>query len=211
MTVLLGASIAGWIFIQSGSNNYAHDSRSGRNASPAEWKQRLAQRGLAELRHSQARGLAPLMASHDGPEGMPMALRRSIAKNLQGVDALHLRFARARHERTPIGVGLWVVEGEGVTCLFREDSPASSCRTSLATKRQGIWLETYKISKAQPGRPSHFLALGAVPEGVRAMSATIAGSPRTVPVRNDVWAVRAESPISSIRAVRAIDRRRGSD
>lgn len=190
----------GWLFVRMGN-----DGSSVRETHPKSntsgWKHKLSQRGISESRESQEEGLVPQMAAHSAPEAMPMRMRRRIAEVLHGVGALHLQFNKAQRGRTPVGVDLWIVEGRGVTCLFLEETLASSCRTRVEARRQGIWLETYKISKVHPEQPSHFLALGAVPDGVHVVPVTIAGSPRAVRVRKNVWAIRAETPIEFRRMV----------
>jgi hypothetical protein len=149
----------------------------------------------------QTRGLSALSASQGAPEDMPKALRRQI-RRLKAGKPFHLRFDEAQHARTPIGVGIWIVEGAGITCIFREGLPASACEPTGDTKLNGISLGTYTTDKAHPGRPLSFLALGVVPEGVRAVLARVASSRRAVRVRNGAWAIRAKTPIKIERLVR---------
>jgi Flp pilus assembly protein CpaB len=203
IAVLLALGVAGWFALQAGDSgsNGSAAADAARSGAPESWKTRLAQRGMARVEAGQVREPA-LTASHGPAESMPEAMRQKIRDNLNGVAPLHLRFQQAQHVRTPIGVGLWIVEGAGVACIFREGLPASSCRTSFDARREGIWLETYSTSKAHPGVPTGFLALGVVPEGVRAVSVTINGSRALLPVEGGVWAKRARVPIKIQRLVR---------
>lgn len=161
------------------------------------WQERLVQRAAVKSATTQGAGYAPLIASHGAAERMPMATRRRIKKNLHGAGPLRLRFNHAQYVKASAGVGLWIVEGAGVTCLFREAKPfpPSACRTSVEARRQGITLETYRTSKEHPGLPIAFLAVGAVPDGVPWITVMISGSRRKVRVQNGVWAIRARTPV----------------
>lgn len=144
---------------------------------------------------SGVQGLPPLSASLGSLEVMPAAVQRRIRDNLTSPKSLRLRFDRAQHARAPIGVGVWLVEGPDVTCIFREGLPASSCLKTAEAKRNGISLGTYRTDKAHHGRPVDFLALGVVPVGIRAVRVEIVGSRRVVQAPSGVWAVRAKAAI----------------
>jgi hypothetical protein len=203
VATLLAACALVWL-------QFIRDNRGGRESStPAShrardsWQERFVRRGIAQLRAGEARELPPLTGSHGTAEAMPEVMRRRIGQNLQGVGPLHLRFDQAQYEPTPVGVGVWIVEGRGVACIFTDGMPASSCRTSVDARRGGIWLGTYRTSKVHPGRPTSFLTLGAVPNNVRAVSLIIgSGSPTTIRVLNHVWAVRTRASVEIQRLVR---------
>jgi hypothetical protein len=167
------------------------------------WQERFVRRGIAQLRAGKTGELAPLTASHGTAEAMPEVMRRRIGQNLNGVGSLHLRFDQAQYEPTPVGVGVWIVEGRGVACIFTDGMPASSCRTSVDARREGIWLGTYRTSKVHPGRPTSFLTLGAVPDNVRAVSLIVGSDPpTTIRVLNHVWAVRTRASVEIQRLIR---------
>jgi hypothetical protein len=193
ITITLALVVGGWLAL---SAKKGDTSEQAAPYQPEAWQMRLVHRGAAELRRDRAQ-VAPLTAFHGRAEGMPVGMRRRVAKNLPGSGPLHLRFDGAQYVRTDRDLALWITEGRGVTCIFRDKIASSACRTSAGARREGIWLGTYKTSRAHPGRPSHFLAFGVVPNGVRAVAVEVDGSspPTIVQTKNDVWAVRAETPI----------------
>ncbi len=137
-------------------------SESPSSASPREWKAELVRRGVKALKEGEAKGLAPLGASHGAAEPVPLPMQRKLRRNLYGKGSLGLRLDRAQRVQTPAGVAFWIVEGRGVTCIFLDEA-SSSCKTSVEARKTGVFLETYRITKAHPGRPSHFLVVGAMP------------------------------------------------
>lgn len=168
---------------------------------PAPWQSELVGGGLEELRTGRARGLPPLSSSLGAAEGVPSSVRRLIERN-RGSDSMRLRFGQAQHLSTSVGVGFWIIEGRGVTCLYREpismhreETLASSCRKTVDARQEGITLETYRVTAAHPDRPSHFLAIGIAPTGARAVSVRMDDSPAKIPVRNGAWGARSERPI----------------
>lgn len=148
--------------------------------------------------------VSPLTSDHGMPEYMPQSMRRRVAKNLEGLNDLPLRLNRAQYVRTRGGIGLWIVEGPHVSCLVRDKLASVACRRSAKARRLGIWLGTYKVNRAHPRRPEHFLALGVVPSGIKAVGVKIVGSKRelTAPTVHGVWAVGAKTPIHFQRLIR---------
>ena len=192
MVVFVG--LIGFALASSREGGRHHESRS-YEQSPGNWQVALVHRGVTELSDGKGSDLVPLAALFGAKEGMPAMLRRRIRVNLGGVTALKLRFAQAQHLASPDGSSFWIVEGKGVTCLFRDGLPASSCRTSASAREEGIWLGTYSTSETEPGRPVAFLALGIVPGASTSVKVRSEGSQITIPVRNHLWALKSRFPI----------------
>jgi hypothetical protein len=159
------------------------------------WQTDLVRLGLAELSAGKGVGFAPLGGFYGSRESMPKALRGRIRQNLGGVASLGLRFAQAQHVTSPLRVSFWIVEGKGVTCVFRDGLPASACRTSVLARREGIWLETYSTSQEEVGHPVAFLALGVAPERVRYVAVRSGRVHRLIHPVDHIWAMRSRSPI----------------
>lgn len=199
--LVLALGVAGAIFY-SLSTDASRQPDSGHTALSPKWAARLRRGSLEERRSGEAKGLPALTGRYGPAEGMPVAAQDAIDHNVRGIGTLSLHFAEAQYAKAAGGVGLWIVEGPSVTCIFPDGSPSSSCKPSAAANETGITLETYRISKVHPRRPTGFLALGVVPAGVRAMSVTINGSPKIARVRNGVWSMRANAPIEYRRLIR---------
>src|SRR6187431_962599 len=75
---------------------------SDRQSSPAalnSWQDRLAHRGEAELKSEVSRPQVRLSVRYGPSEGVPIAVRRRITRNLHGVRSLGLRFGQAQYLR----------------------------------------------------------------------------------------------------------------
>lgn len=145
-----------------------------------------------------AKAREPSLPTLDGPaDGMPPAMRKKLTENLSNASALHLRFGQAQFVRTTSGVGLWLIEGADVTCIVQDVSAATGCRGSHEAQRQGVWLGTFTVSRAQPTHPTHYLAVGVVPQSVYAVVLGIVGTKavKTIRTRLGVWSLGANRPI----------------
>jgi hypothetical protein len=130
---------------------------------------------------------------------MPPTFRSAVIKTLGGHQRLGLHFDRARHVNTAVGVGIWVVRGNGITCIFEANRGASSCAGDAYVVRQGLELV---LGQGTPlphnrGIPGHFLALGIAPDSVKAVRLKVVGDKSiTVPVIKDAYGLRAGAPIN---------------
>lgn len=201
VVVTLGLLIAGLLLFRALTGESSGDGRIARSASSREWQGPMVRRGLRELRDGQARGLQPLTEAQGKAEGMPEAMRRMAEAVLGGDKRLNLRFDQAQYVSTPTGAGVWIVEGEAVTCLFRDKTGASSCDTSANARRRGLLLEAYRQS-SKHGPRRDFLALGVSPKGFAAVRVKIGGEVRTIPIVDGAYGYRAERPIRLVHFVR---------
>jgi hypothetical protein len=181
--------------ILSSQNGDRHQEPPAHQQGQGSWQVSLVHRGITEMSEGRGSGSEPLSAYFGQKEPMPSMLRKRISRNLGGVSALHLRFTQAQHVNSSLGPSFWIVEGRGVTCLFRDGMPASSCRTSVSAREEGIWLGTYSTRNGEPGRPVNFLAMGVVPRAIGSVVAHTGPSKGTVRVRRHIWALRSRFPI----------------
>jgi len=160
-----------------------------------DWQTELVRRGSSELRAGKGAGLEPLGANFGRQEPMPKAMRYRIRQNLGNISALGLNFKTSHYVTTSMGISVWIVNGRDVTCLFRERSAASSCRTRVAAEREGIWLGTYSTSKARPGQPVDYLAVGVAPGTVNSVVVGTGTTRKTLHLKAHAWALRGRNPI----------------
>jgi hypothetical protein len=125
---------------------------------------------------------------------MPLAMRRAVHQTIGNSSVFRLHLDRAHFVQTPLGGGLWLVEGNGVTCAFRARVGSSTCRTTVQARRHGLLLETYR-TKGRGGAPTNFLALGIAPGWVRSALVRIAGEQQVIEVIKHGYALRAKDPI----------------
>lgn len=137
----------------------------------------------------------PFSALEPAIGGMPPQLRAEAREVLGSPAPMRLRFDEARYGRAPTGVGLWMVPGRGVTCMFRAVSIASTCIATVDAYRYGMLLQTYKVGKAPGIRPSHFVVLGVAPDGAKTVSVKFGERTRTVPIVDNAFRVQAEAQI----------------
>lgn len=193
MCIVVIASVG--VFTLSSQDGVRQQEPSTYNPAQSNWQHSLAHRGIVEISEGRGADLKPLSAYFGSREPMPNTLRKRISRNLGGVGPLHLRFAQAQYLVSSSGPSFWIVEGRGVTCMFRDGLPASSCRTSVSAREDGIWLGTYSTRQAKPGRPVAFLALGVLPQAAGTVVAHTGKSKITVPVRSHIWVLRSRFPI----------------
>jgi hypothetical protein len=190
--VIVVIASATWAVAQGGHQHEPHNvalQRLGRT-----WETLVARgRREAPPAHRQHWPFAKIVAASGG---MPEALRAEAEEALGDGGRLGLRFGQARYGATPGGVGLWVVPGDGVTCMFRSPSIAAACRTTAQAYRNGIVLQTYKLGKSHHGRPKSFAALGIAPDGLRFMALEIGKRRTSIPLHGNVYLVESRSPIA---------------
>lgn len=123
-----------------------------------------------------------------------MKLRRMRAALGPRSSILGLDMGSGYFVRTRLGVGIWVLAGHRVTCLFNGHSGAVACDTSANTTRYGL----ISVSGPSPIRFKHppVAAVGLVPDGVKAVRLEVLGrSDHVVPVSNNTFALEAHRPI----------------
>lgn len=158
--------------------------------------------GLDELTDPSNRGLAPLAITKTVPESMPAGMRRKVSETIGPSRVMRLDLDHAQLVRTRIGLGVWVVEGRGVTCLFRDGVGSSTCQTSVQARKHGLLLETYKVGKDHTAPPTHFTAFGVTPNWARTVMAKVGRHQRKIAVVSHAYALRAEQPIEVQRLMR---------
>jgi hypothetical protein len=158
--------------------------------------------GLDKLNDPSNRGLPPLAITRTAPESMPPGMRRKVHETIGPSGVMQLDFDQAQLVRTQIGLGVWVVEGRGVTCAFRDGVGSSICQTSVQARRHGLLLEVYKVGKDLMAPPTHFTAFGVAPNWAHIVVAKIGGRQREIPVVSHAYALRAEQPIEVQRLMR---------
>lgn len=136
----------------------------------------------------------PFHGIHAEPK-MPVSLRHGALRTLGGGEGLQLEFDHARYVMTPAHVGLWVVQGKAVTCIFRDLRPATACDTTTHVEKYGLDLEVYHIGDGKNASPDRFLLLGIVPDRVNAVRLSVRGHPSVDPVSSNTFGRRAEAPI----------------
>jgi hypothetical protein len=193
LVVSAAALVAAWALFGR-HENASVTTEPGRESLEEHWE-KLANHGVKEL---QSRPLGHRWPySHLRGEGreMPPKMRHATSKTLRKSGPLKLRFDQSQYVVTPAGVGLWVVRGRGVTCMFIDKTAAVSCATTAQVERRGLLLEVYRTGPPPRAKPTHFLALGIAPDWARAVRATIDGEPKTIPIVDNAYAQRAETPI----------------
>jgi len=111
-----------------------------------------------------------------------------------GLRELSLSFRHAYHLKTKLSIGVWVVEGRAVTCLFNDHDFAVACDTSANTARYGLVI----ISGPSPSIYKHppVVALGIVPNRFRTVRlGVVGGRDHLVGVVGNTFALRARHPI----------------
>ncbi len=149
------------------------------------------------------------------PRYAEVSVRQGLGKSYEAFRA------ESSHLVHTAGGGIWVVtgrvSGEGVACMVQASRAAVACASEVEMVRNGLALGIVE----HPSKPPHsFLVLGIAPDRVRAIRATVGVGAdamlRTVPVRNNAYAIRARVPIgveelcgvSGLRASRAGPSRR---
>ncbi len=166
----------------------------GQESATEHWE-KLANRGLAELRARPAGQRWPYSHLRGDGQEMPRRMREEVSESLEGSGPLKLRFDHSQYAVTPAGVGLWIVRGKGVTCMFQDKTGAASCATTAQVERRGLFLEVYRAGPPPGAKPTHFVALGIAPDWAQSVRATIGRGSRVIPIVDNLYSQRAETPI----------------
>lgn len=169
------------------------------------WTQ-VARSGLRRVKTEKLSQSWPFASLHKPPSGMPPRLKQEARAMLHAGGSLRLRYRDAAYARTHTGIGLWVVPGRAVICVFRAVKIVSACVTAARANREGIALGVYRVGKPDK-RPTHFTLLGVVPDGVRALKVEEGKTVRTIPVIDNSFETSARHPIR-VAAVERSDTRK---
>jgi hypothetical protein len=197
ISVLLLALLGGGWLLVSYSNNQQPELEV-QASQGAGWQVQLVQRAVRL--QEQARKPWPFAPMRAQAEFMPPRFRHDAKATLgKGQQQLGLQFDRAQYVDTDVGIGIWVVRGKGVTCIFHAITAAAACNTNVDAGRRGLALVVGEGSSPSPGAlPLRFLALGIAPDWARAvrLKSLASSSKRTAPVVDNAFAIRARGPIS---------------
>jgi hypothetical protein len=153
------------------------------------------------LANDQALTSWPFTGLRAQAQAMPLQMRHA-ARDTLGVDQnyLSLNYDQVEYARTAIGVGIWVVKGNGVTCIFQDKSGAATCSTNVNFVHHGGLLVVGKANQFSPTsfkRPTQFLAIGIAPDSIKAARLRVLGQKaRRIPVVGNTFGLRAGAPIN---------------
>lgn len=195
--VLLGV---GWLLL-SGPNDGNTPFEFGKSHLAFNWRKAMVRRGTEELRRDE-RGLLHRFGFMRGrSKVVPQKTRRAITVSIGRASALRLHFNRALLLPTATGIGIWVIEGNGVTCISSAKDGSTACDTSLDAWRKGLLLETYRLRASVRDRPTDFVALGVVPNWANAIEISINNTNRIVRVHRGAYGLRARTSIKVMRVI----------
>lgn len=156
------------------------------------WKSLLA----ARAERSAGADLSPRSFSGlSEPMALPAEERRRAYSVLgPGTDALGLDFEHAYFLKTRWSVGLWLLKGHGIACVFNSRSFAAACDTVPHIAKRGLVIVSGRAPVGD-SRPE-VTALGIVPNGFRSVRVGLVGArDKLVLVSNNSFVVRARRPI----------------
>jgi hypothetical protein len=201
LTLLAG----GWFLASGLDSQEAEPEAHAVSAGSDGWQAKLVRRAAEISSGYSTSQLWPFAAMRDRPEPMSQRLRRDAAATLgRGHQALGLRFDGAQYVDTTTGIGIWVVRGKGVVCIFHAKTMAAACNTDAEAGDSGLVLVVGDGPIPSPGAlPKRFLALGIAPDWTRAVRLQIVdGASKTVPVIDNAFALRARAPINLEKLIR---------
>lgn len=193
--MVIALLVIGWLALGQGSSRHALSGHSPVSRAMANRWQQLADRGVAE--EKSVFGPVPWQFSALGHTANKMSLREIHAAEHTLADSwpLRLHFEHARYLAARGKIGLWVVRGRGVICMFRMNRSGSVCDTSANVAQKGLLLEVY-VSGPPPQRQSmHYLALGIAPDWAKRVWVEAGGGLEEIPINDNCYRVRANSPI----------------
>jgi len=198
LTLALALVLAGW-FALNRFDGEQDEPRAPLSTGSNSWQAQLVRKGRS-LQRDPARRIWPFSATRGPAEFMPLQIRQAAKATLgKGQRQLGLRFEGAQYLDTPLGIGMWVVKGRGVTCIFHERKALAACNVSVDVGRRGLTLVA-GARDADAGTntlPTRFLALGIAPDWARAVRLQIVGGgSKTIPVIDNAYALRARAPIN---------------
>ena len=141
-------------------------------------------------------------------ESMPPAMRRVARETLGGARNLNLRFDRAHYVSASAGVDLWVVEGDGVTCIFRDKSGGVFMQHDRGGEAARDARRGLQAGSVATEGPVDCLAIGVVPGWARAVAVKIGKTSKVLPIEGYAYALRAEQPIRAARQADSLIARR---
>jgi len=121
---------------------------------------------------------------------------RRVANITVGGAQLGLRFDQAQFIRTEGGVGVWLVKGNKVACIFEAESVVGACNTGLDIARNGLILVTSREYPPRGQLPEHFLGVGIAPNWAKAVRLRVGPQREIIPVANNVYSLQARDPIN---------------
>jgi hypothetical protein len=128
------------------------------------------------------------------PESMPRELGSQVAQQL-GIRPRTLNLAAAQFIWAE-GQRLWLVGGGGGICLVQASGGAVACDLAARVAHRGLALGVFDAPSKANARPHNFQLLGIAPDWARFVRLSVAGVPRSTPVRHGVYLFRANAPIS---------------
>jgi hypothetical protein len=171
----------------------------------ANWHAQLVRRNRS-LQSNRVGTPWPFAAMRNKPEPMPLGSRREAAATLgDGYQQLSLHFDRAQYSTISGNIGIWVVRGNGVTCIFLARKGLAACNTTAETERVGLTLVAGLKKPNAPAFavPQAFMAIGIMPDEVRAVRVhSVDGGLKTVPIAHNTFAFRTKRPINIRRLIR---------
>jgi hypothetical protein len=142
----------------------------------------------------------PFSALRGKGTAMPPYLRRVTRETLgRGHQVLNLRFQRAQYAKTALGFGIWVLRGEGITCMLHASATLVACNAIATVARHGLKMVGGDDPTPPPpgALPDRFLAFGIAPDWARAVRVRIVGgASKTIPIDDNTYALRAGAPIN---------------
>jgi len=192
-----------WLIAMSINQNQGESGRIESKGSNSDWQSQLVQQAERRLNSSPEKPL-PFAALNKRAEAVPRRFVRKAIENLGGHQRLGLRFRRAHYLHTSVGVGIWIVPGRNVTCLFQAVEMAAACSINTIITRKGeVLVVGRRAAPDRAAQPVSFLAVGIAPNWVRAILMKPIGKPsRRVPVVNNTYGLRARSPINIEKLIR---------
>lgn len=163
-------------------------------------------------------GASPLSSNQEGEESIAAAFQvlRTPSEHLPPPLAQHIaRLLNASEKAKPVhtqlartrGGPVWVFLTREKMCLVQANFGSVSCSTRRLARSQGVVLGTFKPPSQEVPYLHQFVVLGVMPDDVRYVSSTIGRHSHVhhirVPVRNNVFAIAADQPVS----VRGLGRR----
>jgi hypothetical protein len=201
--ILAGLVAGAWLTLGDTNNGQsAVLNKAERSFASKDWQAQLSR--LAARTGDSASRSWPFAALKGNAELMPKIMRRAAIASLGGHQRLGLRFDRAQYVSTSTDVGIWVVRGTGVTCIFQDRKAAAGCATDANASRQGLALVVgYGRPSSNAKLPARFLTFGIAPNSVKAVRLkAIGGGSTTVPIVENAYGLRTRAPIEVEKLIR---------
>lgn len=139
-------------------------------------------------------------------ETMPRRLRAHV-KSIAGPElSEELRLSPSQY--SPVGGGLWVVDGGGLTCLVEARSGSLICSGIGRVSQRGLALGVFAPPRRPANKPRDFEVFGLAPDWAATARLRIGISVRLVRVHRNVYFIHASRPITLLGLERRRSRRR---